>query len=210
MPDLFRARAMMILWLGGLLLAGPALAAPQAQSQPRVFFNTSDGHFVVELYPQKAPATVKNFLRYVREGFYNGTIFHRVIPGFVIQGGGYTAKFQEKPTHPPIKNEAGNGLRNERGTIAMARTSDPDSATSQFFINLTDNEALNRRSDSPAGAGYAVFGKVVEGMNTVNDIADSPTGPGGPFPQDVPQPPVVILDAHVLQNGSTVGTGQAQ
>lgn len=209
MPNLLSVRAVMILWLG-MLLIGPALAAPQAQSQPRVLFNTSAGHFVVELYPQKAPATVDNFLRYVREGFYNGTIFHRVIPGFVIQGGGYTADFQEKPTHPPIKNEAGNGLHNARGTIAMARTRDPDSAASQFFINLADNKALDRRSASAAGAGYAVFGQVVQGMNVVDDIAGSPTGSAGPFPQDVPQPAIVILNVQVLQNGSAADAGQAR
>lgn len=209
MPNLLSARAVMIFWLG-MLLIGPALAALQAQSQPRVLFNTSEGHFIVELYPRKAPATVKNFLRYVREGFYNGTIFHRVISGFVIQGGGYTPDFQEKPTHPPIKNEAGSGLRNERGTIAMARTRDPDSATSQFFINLANNEALNRRSASAAGAGYTVFGKVVQGMNVVDDIGGSPTGSAGPFPQDVPQPAIVILNVQVLQNNSAADAGQAR
>lgn len=208
MPNLFSARAVGILWFG-MLLIGPALAAPPAQNSTQVSFNTGEGHFVVELYPQKAPATVKNFLRYVREGFYNGTIFHRVIPGFVIQGGGYTADFQEKPTRPPIKNEADNGLRNERGTIAMARTHDPDSATSQFFINLANNKALNRRSASAAGAGYAVFGKVVQGMSVVNDIADSPTGSVGAF-SDVPQPPVVILNVQVLPNGAAAGAGQAR
>lgn len=209
MPDLLRLRAVVIFWLG-MLLVGSALAAPQVQSQSRVLFITSEGRFIVELYPQQAPATVNNFLRYVREGFYKGTIFHRVIPDFVIQGGGYTTDFQQKPTHPPIENEAGNGLGNERGTIAMARTSDPDSATSQFYINLADNEALNRRSGWAAGAGYAVFGKVVEGMRVVDKIARTETGPAGPFPQDVPQPPIVIRDVQVLQNGPAADPGQVR
>lgn len=207
MPDFLRLRAVLFFWLGVLLL-GPALAAPQAQDPPRVLFTTSEGRIVAELYPQKAPATVDNFLRYVREGFYDGTIFHRVISGFVIQGGGYTEDFQRKPTHPPIENEADSGLRNERGTLAMARTADPDSATSQFFINLADNEALNRRSASPAGAGYAVFGKVVEGVRVLDEIANTETGPAGPFPRDVPRPAIVILDVQVLQNGPAAGQAQ--
>ncbi|MDN5871331.1 MAG: peptidylprolyl isomerase [Nitrococcus sp.] len=192
-----------------MLLLGSALAAPRTQDQPRVLFKTSEGRFVAELYPRKAPASVKNFLRYVREDFYAGTIFHRVISGFVIQGGGYTAELQRKPTHAPIENEAGNGLRNERGTLAMARSRDPDSATSQFYINLVDNPALNRRSASAAGAGYAVFGKIVEGMDVVDKIASSETGPAGPFPRDVPQPAIVILDIQVLQTDSAPEGGQA-
>ncbi|MDN5849510.1 MAG: peptidylprolyl isomerase [Nitrococcus sp.] len=192
-----------------MLLVGSALAAPQTQDEPRVLFITSEGRFVAELYPQKAPASVKNFLRYVREDFYAGTIFHRVISGFVIQGGGYTTDFQRKPTHPPIENEAGNGLRNERGTLAMARSRDPDSATSQFYINLADNEFLNRRSASAAGAGYAVFGKIVAGMEVVDEIASTETGPAGPFPQDVPQPAIVILDIRVLQTDAAPEVGEA-
>ncbi|OYV75559.1 MAG: cyclophilin [Chromatiales bacterium 21-64-14] len=158
----------------------------------RVTFDTSAGRFVVELFPGKAPKTVANFLRYVHEGFYDGTIFHRVIPGFVIQGGGYTEHFQQKATHAPIPNEAANGLKNLRGTIAMARTSDPNSATSQFYINLGDNLALDHHADTPAGAGYTVFGRVVEGMDVVDRIAQVPTGAVGPFPSDAPLTAVVI------------------
>ena len=200
MTDRLGLRAILIASLGMLLL-GPALAASQAQSRPRVAFNTSEGRFTVELYPENAPKTVDNFLRYVREGFYDGTIFHRVISGFVIQGGGYTAEFQRKSTHPPIVNEADNGLPNERGTLSMARTRDPNSATSQFFINLADNDTLNRRSAANAGAGYAVFGKVVEGMETIDEIAHTETGAAGPFPRDVPRPAIVILDTQVQQGG---------
>ena len=136
-----------------------------AQAAPQVKFATSAGDFVVEVYPDKAPKTVENFLAYAREGFYSGTIFHRVIDGFMIQGGGFTAGFQQKPTRAPIPNEADNGLKNLRGTIAMARTSDPGSATAQFFINVKDNPALDYRASTPQGWGYAVFGKVVEGMD---------------------------------------------
>lgn len=209
MAERFRLRVVLLVSLS-LLLFGSALVAAPAQSPPRVLFDTSAGRFVAELYPQKAPATVKNFLRYVREGFYEGTIFHRVISGFVIQGGGYTADFERKPTHPPIKNEADNGLRNERGTLAMARTPDPDSATSQFFINLVDNATLNRHSASVVGAGYAVFGKVVEGMNVIDAIAQAETGSAGPFPQDVPRPAIVIRDVQVLENGSAAEASQAR
>ncbi|MCO6439831.1 MAG: peptidyl-prolyl cis-trans isomerase [Nitrococcus mobilis] len=209
MPDRLRRRVVLLISLS-LLLLGPMLAAAPAQNAPRVLFETSAGRFVAELYPQQAPMTVKNFLRYVREGFYDGTIFHRVISGFVIQGGGYTADFERKPTHSPIKNEADNGLRNERGTLSMARTRDPDSATSQFFINLADNAALNRRSASAAGAGYAVFGKVVEGMDVIDEIAQTETGSAGPFPRDVPRPAIVILDVQVLQNGSAAEASQAR
>lgn len=145
----------------------------------RLVFKTSHGDFTVELYPDEAPGTVENFLRYVDEGFYDGTIFHRVIPDFVIQGGGFTPELERKPTHDPIRNEAGNGLSNEMGTLSMARTSDPHSATSQFFVNLGDNTPLD------AGDGYAVFGRVVEGMEVVEAIADLPTGVRGGM-RDVP------------------------
>lgn len=183
----------------GVLLLLAALAGPAAAAAgERVAFETSDGRFVVQLDPAKAPKTVANFLRYVRAGFYKGTIFHRVVPGFVIQGGGYTVDFKRKPTRAPIPDEAGNGLKNLRGTIAMARTADPDSATSQFFINLADNRFLDRRSNTPAGAGYAVFGRVVSGMKTVARIAATPTGAGGPFPRDVPVHPVVIRSVTLL------------
>ncbi len=148
------------------------------------------GKIVLELYPKKAPITVENFLKYVNSGFYNGTIFHRVIPGFMIQGGGFTPEMEQKPTRAPIKNEADNGLKNDRGTIAMARTSNPNSATSQFFINVANNAPLNY----PSHGGYAVFGKVVEGMDVADKIVNVPTTSVGPH-QDVPKKPVVIESA---------------
>lgn len=173
-----------------LLLAlgsGPASAAA-----PRVHMLTSEGEIVLELSPDKAPKTVENFLRYVREGFYDGTIFHRVIDGFMIQGGGFTPEFRRKETHAPIENEANNGLSNTVGTIAMARTRDPQSATAQFYINVADNTFLDYRSSTPSGWGYCVFGHVVKGMDVVDRIKGVRTGPGGPFPKDVPAEPVVI------------------
>lgn len=166
------------------LLALPVFAAPV------VDLNTNLGVIRIDLNQQKAPETVANFMHYVREGFYNGTIFHRVIAGFVIQGGGYDTHYQKKTTRAPIASESQNGLKNQRGTIAMARTSDPHSATSQFFINLKNNDYLN-----PGGAdafGYTVFGQVIDGMDVVDKIAALPTGTGGPFAQDVPQTQVVI------------------
>ena len=153
---------------------------------------TNLGTIRLELYPDKAPKTVKNFLRYVDEGYYDGTIFHRVIDGFMIQGGGFTAEMQKKSTHEPIENEADNGLKNQRGTIAMARTSNPHSATAQFFINVADNDFLNHRSKTLRGWGYTVFGKVVDGMEVVDAIAKTPTGPKSFFPKDVPQSTVLI------------------
>jgi peptidyl-prolyl cis-trans isomerase A (cyclophilin A)/peptidyl-prolyl cis-trans isomerase B (cyclophilin B) len=161
-------------------------------ADPEVEMQTNMGNILIELYPDKAPKTVANFLRYVKEGFYSGTIFHRVIKGFMIQGGGYTTGFREKPTHPPIVNEAANGLRNIPGTIAMARTMDPDSATAQFFINVNDNTSLNYVDPSPQRIGYCVFGRVLKGMDVVNKIAALPTGPGGSFLTDVPEDAVVI------------------
>lgn len=162
-----------------------------AAGNPHVTLNTSAGEIELELDEAKAPITVKNFLAYVDAGFYNGTVFHRVIPGFMIQGGGMTADMQDKSTNPPIKNEADNGLHNVRGTIAMARTQATDSATSQFFINHRDNAALDHGA---RGFGYAVFGKVVRGMDVVDQIANVPTGRRG-MHQDVPVQPVVILSA---------------
>ena len=156
------------LLLASLLLLG--LAGTAHAGNPHVLMKTSLGDIELELYADKAPKTVENFLRYVDEGFYDGTIFHRVINGFVIQGGGYTRDLERKRTHAPVRNEAWNGLRNERGTIAMARTLDPHSATAQFFINHDDNEKLDY--PSPDGWGYAVFGRVVKGMETVDRIAD--------------------------------------
>jgi cyclophilin family peptidyl-prolyl cis-trans isomerase len=165
-----------------------------AGDNPRVEMDTTKGKIVLELDADKAPKTVENFLAYVDAGFYDGTIFHRVIPNFMIQGGGFTADMQQKKTRAPIDNEANNGLRNERGTIAMARTSDPHSATAQFFINTKNNDFLNHRGKSPQGWGYAVFGRVAEGMAVVDAISGVKTGTRGPF-RDVPTDPVVIRKA---------------
>ena len=156
-----------------------------ADDNPRVDLETSKGKIVLELYADKAPQTVKNFLAYVDAGHYNGTIFHRVIPDFMIQGGGFTANMKQKRTQPPIRNEADNGLRNQRGTIAMARTQDPHSASAQFFINTKDNDFLNHKSKTPQGWGYAVFGRVVEGMGVVDAISHVKTVTRGRY-RDVP------------------------
>ena len=164
-----------------------------------VKLETSLGVIKVELYPDKAPVSVKNFLAYVKEGHYDGLIFHRVIRDFMIQGGGFTKEMKERGSkHPPIKNEADNGLTNDRGTLAMARTSVVDSATAQFFINVVNNDFLNHRSKTPQGYGYAVFGKVTEGMDVVDKIRAVPTKGTGMF-QDVPQQPVTITKATVEQ-----------
>ena len=161
---------------------------------PVVLLETTSGDILVELYPDKAPETVANFLKYVDNGFYNNTIFHRVIPGFMIQGGGLTARMQQKDTEAPIKNEADNGLKNDRGTIAMARTMDPHSATAQFFINLVDNDFLNFQAPSGNGWGYCVFGKVTEGMDVVDKIAKVKTTTVGMY-QYVPSDLVVMTGA---------------
>lgn len=161
---------------------------------PKVELKTSKGDIIIELYQNEAPKTVKNFLQYVNDGFYDGTIFHRVIRGFMIQGGGFIPGMQEKLTLSPIKNEAGNGLSNKRGTLAMARTQDVDSATSQFFINSVDNLFLDHKDDSPRGFGYCVFGKVVEGMNVVDSISGVTTHTSGHF-SDVPEEDVIIITA---------------
>jgi len=161
-----------------------------------VVMHTNVGDITVEVFPDDAPITAKNFLQYVEDGFYDGTIFHRVIPGFVIQGGGFTAHYKQADgQRAPIKNESDNGLNNNRGTLSMARTPDPDSATSQFFINLSDNAPLNYQPGRP---GYAVFAKVTDGMDVVDKIAAIPTGAAGPFGQDVPQETVVIESAKVV------------
>jgi peptidyl-prolyl cis-trans isomerase B (cyclophilin B) len=165
---------------------------------PQVKLQTSLGDVVLKLDAAKAPVTVQNFLTYVKEGHYDGTIFHRVIPGFMAQGGGFTEDFKQKSTHSPIKNEADNGLKNKRGTIAMARTSDPVSATAQFFINYKDNDFLDYKSPTPQGWGYAVFGEVTQGMDVVDKMATVPTGSGGPMPTDVPKTPIVIQKATVV------------
>ncbi len=167
----------------------------------QVEFKTSMGDFTVELYPEKAPITVANFLQYVRSGFYEKTIFHRVINNFMIQGGGFERDLFEKPTKAPIKNESNNGLKNKVGTIAMARTPDPDSATAQFFINLKDNDFLDYTSPEPEKIGYCVFGKVTKGMDVVKQIGVSPTGSISRF-SDVPIKPIKIISVTVL-NGET-------
>jgi peptidyl-prolyl cis-trans isomerase A (cyclophilin A) len=205
-------------------------AAPAAAANPRVQFTTSLGQFTVELHADKAPRTVENFLQYVRDKHYDGTVFHRVIGNFMVQGGGYDAKYAEKPTRAPVRHEgrealARGGARNTVGTLAMARTNDPQSATAQFFINVKDNAFLDPVVIPPGdpvprfeyqgqvyenvprarleGAsqlwGYTVFGKVVAGMDTIEKIRTQPTGPGGPFPTDVPRTPVVIQSAVVLK-----------
>jgi cyclophilin family peptidyl-prolyl cis-trans isomerase len=183
----------------GLILALCSLLAAPAHSDspPVVRLKTNMGDIVLELYPDKAPRTVENFLQYVRSDFYDGAIFHRVIDGFMIQGGGFTQDFEKRPTRSPIKNEADNGLKNETGTIAMARTSDPHSATSQFFINVADNAFLDHTAHTPQGWGYTVFGKVIEGMEVVEKISHVDTGAAGPFTQDAPQSPVIIEQASV-------------
>jgi peptidyl-prolyl cis-trans isomerase A (cyclophilin A) len=167
-----------------------------AQGAPQVQFQTSLGDFIVEVYPDKAPKTVENFLRYVKDKQYDGTIFHRVIPNFMVQGGGYNAKYDEKITRPPVPLEALNGLKHEAGTIAMARTNDPNSAKAQFFVNVKENPFLNAKGPSD---GYTVFGRVVSGMETIQKIKDVPTGSGGPFPTDVPKTPVVINNATLVK-----------
>jgi peptidyl-prolyl cis-trans isomerase A (cyclophilin A)/peptidyl-prolyl cis-trans isomerase B (cyclophilin B) len=163
----------------------------------QVEFTTTQGNFIVELYPDKAPKTVTNFLQYVKDGFYENTIFHRVINHFMIQGGGFERDLTEKPTRAPIVNEAANGLLNETGTIAMARTQDPNSATAQFFINTTDNQFLNYQGPEPDQIGYCVFGKVVKGLDVVQKIGVVPTGNMRGF-SDVPTKSVIIKSAKLL------------
>ncbi|MGH8660246.1 MAG: peptidylprolyl isomerase [Burkholderiales bacterium] len=180
--------------------AGLSLLASFAAgaANPQVEMKTSMGTVVIELYRDKAPLTVDNFLQYVNDRHYDGTVFHRVIPGFMIQGGGHRPDFSEKPTRKPVRNEAANGLRNEPGTIAMARLPAPHSATAQFFINVADNEPLNFRFPTDEGYGYCVFGKVVKGMNVVNRIAEVPTGPGTAGHRNVPVKPIVIESVKLL------------
>lgn len=159
-----------------------------------VEIRTNIGNVVLELYPDKAPKTVENFLQYVADGFYKNTVFHRVIPNFMIQGGGFDTALKQKPTRSPIPNEAANDLKNEVGTIAMARTSDPHSASAQFFINVANNGFLDYKAPNQSGYGYTVFGKVVSGIDVVHKIASIPTGSGGPFSSDVPKSSVIIED----------------
>jgi peptidyl-prolyl cis-trans isomerase A (cyclophilin A) len=208
-----------------MALVGPVAA----QSSPKVKFVTSEGDFTVEVYPDKAPKTVENFLQYVKDKHYDGTVFHRVINNFMVQGGGYDAAYAEKKTRPPVVHEgqaalAKGGLKNVVGTLAMARTNDPNSASSQFFINVKDNDFLNPTVIPPGDPvpkfeyqgrvyentprsqllsatqlfGYTVFGKVTSGMDVVNKIKEMPTGAGGPFPSDVPKTPVTIKSASIV------------
>ena len=187
------------LGLGLLLTASAAMAAaPAAKKNPVVVMETTLGTIQIELYPDAAPATVRNFLGYVRAKHYDGLLFHRVIPGFMIQGGGLFADMSEKPVGPPIKNEAGSALKNDRGAVAMARTQVVDSATAQFFINVKNNDFLNHRDETAAGFGYAVFGKVIQGMEVVDKIAAVPTLTKGRS-ENVPADPVVIRSARILE-----------
>ena len=184
----------------------PAPATEQtAAPAPRVALNTNLGRIVIELDPVKAPKSAENFLQYVRDGFYAGTVFHRVIPGFMAQGGGFTADLQLKPTRAAIPNEANNGLSNLRGTVAMARTNDPHSATAQFFITVVDNQRLDFVSEQDGLWGYAVFGKVIEGMEVVDKIIAIPTGGQGPLPRDVPLEPVLIESAEIVAEAPAAG-----
>jgi cyclophilin family peptidyl-prolyl cis-trans isomerase len=180
-----------------------AAAAPAAAANPQVEFDTTAGKIKVELFPDAAPKTVANFLDYVKAKHYDGTQFHRVISGFMIQGGGFTPDFQQKPTKAPIPIESEQsskaGMLNVPGTLAMARTGDPNSATAQFFINVGDNKFLNYRSSDMQGYGYTVFGKVISGMDVVEKIGKTPTGAGGPFPKDVPTEKVIITKAFVVE-----------
>ena len=170
----------------------------QPTSNPQVLLSTSLGDITLELDGAKAPLSTENFLSYVTSGHFDGTVFHRVIPGFMIQGGGFTADMDQKPTDTPIDNEADNGLKNGRGTIAMARTSDPNSATSQFFINVSDNAFLDHTAKTVQGWGYAVFGKVTEGLDVIDKIVQVPTGRHGPH-SDVPLEAVTIQKVSVLE-----------
>lgn len=216
-------------WAAAAGLTGPAWAQTGADA-PRVKFVTSEGEFTVEVYPDKAPKTVANFLQYVTDKHYDGTVFHRVISNFMVQGGGFDARYAQKPTRPSIQHEgrealAKGGDKNVVGTLAMARTSDPHSASSQFFINVKDNDFLNptlippgdpvprfeyqgrvypnvpraQLLNAPELFGYTVFGKVVSGMEVVNKIKAVPTGAGGPFPSDVPKTPVLINSASLIK-----------
>ncbi|TVM14869.1 peptidyl-prolyl cis-trans isomerase [Oceanidesulfovibrio indonesiensis] len=187
--------------LAAILVLTTADGATAQRSDCMVTLHTSKGDIVIELYRDKAPKTTENFLEYVRSGHYDGTIFHRVIDGFMIQGGGMDAEMKERATREPVENEADNGVKNEAYTVAMARTQDPHSATSQFFINVADNQFLNHKSKSPQGWGYAAFGRVVEGQDVVDEIKQVPTGRKG-FHDDVPTSPVIIESAEVTGEDS--------
>ena len=196
----FTRRAASALLVALTFSAGLTTALAAEPAAPKVRFATTEGDFVVEVYPDKAPKTVENFLQYVKDKHYDGTIFHRVINNFMVQGGGYDGAYAEKKTRAPVVHEgrealAKGGPKNTVGTLAMARTNDPNSATSQFFINVNNNDFLNPSMQAP---GYTVFGKVTSGMDVVNKIKALPTGSGGPFPSDVPQTPVMIKSATLV------------
>lgn len=190
-----------------VFLISTAYAADNFSSK-HVKLETSEGNIVLELDITRAPHSVLNFMNYVRSGFYDGTVFHRVISNFMIQGGGFDSRLQRKETKAPVINEADNGLKNTRGTIAMARTNDPHSATAQFFINVVDNPFLNHKNKTPRGWGYAVFGKVIEGMDVVDKIRNTRTGPGGPFRSDVPVKTVTINKASIIETKTNVETSK--
>jgi cyclophilin family peptidyl-prolyl cis-trans isomerase len=187
-----------IVILGALVALVTAGAGMAVAANPKVEMETSKGKMVIELFPDKAPETVKNFLNYVETKYYDGTIFHRVIPKFMIQGGGFTSDMKQKSAGAPIKNEADNGLKNDRGTIAMARTGDPHSATAQFFINSVNNDFLNHKSKTQQGWGYVVFGKVIAGVDVIDTISASKTVTRGRF-RDVPAETIEIISARVLK-----------
>ena len=188
----------LLLAFTSLCLLISSVNAAEDLTKKRVKLETSEGNIVLELDITRAPLSVLNFMKYVKNGFYDGTIFHRVIENFMIQGGGFTPEMERKQPNAPILNEADNGLKNVRGTIAMARTNDPHSATAQFFINVTDNPFLNHKAKTPRGWGYTVFGRVIKGMNVVDKIRNQRTGPNGPFPSDVPLKMVLIHKATVI------------
>ncbi len=192
----------LLMWICLLIQVGTCIAIEDKEmtqkKDPIVLLTTSKGDIKIELYAEKAPETVKNFLQYVESGFYNGTIFHRVIDGFMIQGGGFTKDMAQKKVQAPIKNEAFNGLKNTRGTLAMARTGDVDSATAQFFINVKDNTFLDFKAKTPSEFGYAVFAKVVEGMDVIDAIKGVKTNTQG-MHSDVPAEPIEIIKATVVQ-----------
>jgi cyclophilin family peptidyl-prolyl cis-trans isomerase len=209
LPTLLRFASLLLLlpmtaWAQTKPAAAPAVEAPAAAiekpANPQAIIKTNLGEIRVELNAEKAPKSVENFLQYAKDGFYDGTIFHRVIDNFMIQGGGFTPDLKQKPTRASIANEAKNALSNKRGTLAMARTPDPNSATAQFFINVVDNRNLDYVSDERADTwGYAVFGKVVSGMEVVDQIKATPVGPKGPFPRDVPTTDVVIEKVTIVE-----------
>mgnify|MGYP003865421227 CR=1 FL=1 len=194
--------------LAAALIASTS-SAFAADDPPRVRLETTLGSIVLELDPRRAPVSVENFLAYVDDDFYDGTIFHRVIEGFMIQGGGFDERYARRPTRSPVRNEANNGVSNRRYTISMARTNAPHSATAQFFINTVDNANLDHRGANARGWGYAVFGRVVDGQDVVREISLVPTGAGGPFGRDVPRTPVVIVEASLIASGANGGDAPA-